>query len=65
MVTFLLANQKRLYFDRRVLMGQSEYFREMLRTARWQESTTGEIDLTKDPQCTMESAPQRPHGKTG
>lgn len=54
-VTFRLAGDRCLYFDRRVLMGQSEYFREMLATSVWQESRTGEIDLSKDPQCTVES----------
>eukprot|EP00435_Cladocopium_sp_Y103_P023890 s2474_g5.t2 len=52
-VTFRLAGDRCLYFDRRVLMGQSEYFREMLATSVWQESQTGEIDLSKDPQCTV------------
>eukprot|EP00438_Fugacium_kawagutii_P027797 Skav212053 [mRNA] locus=scaffold408:70175:90313:+ [translate_table: standard] len=54
-VTFRLAGDQRLYFDRRLLMGQSEYFREMLAASVWQESQTGEIDLSKDPQCTMAS----------
>jgi hypothetical protein len=40
-VTFRLAGDRCLYFDRRVLMGQSEYFREMLATSVWQESRTG------------------------
>ena len=40
-VTFRLAGDRCLYFDRRVLTGQSEYFREMLATSVWQESQTG------------------------
>ena len=53
-VTFRLADDARLYFDRRILMSRCQYFKDMLAT-EWQESRTGEIDLSKDPQCTKAS----------
>ena len=51
-VQILLGDGPPQYFDKRVLVARSEYFRTMLTGAQWKEGLHNEIDLTKDPQAT-------------
>ena len=46
---FRLAKPPALFFDRRILIQRSEYFRRMLTDAAWQEGSTNEIDLSNNP----------------
>ena len=48
----LLADGPPQYFDKRILVARSEYFKTMLTGAQWKEGLRNEIDLTNDPQAT-------------
>ncbi|CAE7703920.1 HMT1, partial [Symbiodinium pilosum] len=48
-VTFRLSEGSPLYFDKRVLVAQSEYFAEMLSNESWVEGRTHEVDLRNNP----------------
>ena len=48
-VTVRLAEGPPLFFDKRVLMACSEYFRDMLAEPRFKEGCSNEIDLSSDP----------------
>ncbi|CAE7337203.1 grxC [Symbiodinium sp. CCMP2592] len=50
-VTVRLAEGPPLFFDKRVLMACSEYFRDMLEEPRFREGCNNEIDLSCDPQA--------------
>ena len=52
MLTFRLAEGAALFFDQRLLMDRSEYFRQMLTSSEWEESRSGEVDFRGDPQVT-------------
>ena len=54
MLSFRLAEGPSLFFDQRLLMARSEYFRTMLTSDEWQESRKGEVDFTGDPHVTNE-----------
>ena len=54
MLSFRLAEGPSLFFDQRLLMARSEYFRTMLASEEWQESRNGEVDFTGDPNVTNE-----------
>lgn len=44
-LTFRLADDQKLVFDRRLLIARSDYFRKMLSSPDWEETRTGEINL--------------------
>ncbi|CAE7725572.1 unnamed protein product [Symbiodinium pilosum] len=48
-VTFRLSEGPPVYFDKRILVARSEYFREMLAGDAWKEAKSGEVDLSKNP----------------
>ena len=48
-VTFRLSEGPPVFFDKRLLLVSSQYFREMLSEPRWKESHTNEIDLSGNP----------------
>ena len=50
-VTVRLAEGPPLFFDKRVLMACSEYFRDMLAEPRFKEGCSNEIDLSSDPRA--------------
>eukprot|EP00435_Cladocopium_sp_Y103_P033621 s1917_g8.t1 len=54
MLSFRLAEGASLFFDQRLLMARSEYFRTMLASDEWQESKKGEVDFTGDPHVTKQ-----------
>ena len=54
-VTFRLRGAPPVYFDKRLLVARSEYFRQMLADSRWREGRTHEVDLTSDPQASSRS----------
>ena len=51
-LTFRLAEDHKLLFDQRLLTARSDYFRKMLSSTEWEESRTGEIDLTGEARAT-------------
>ena len=54
MLSFRLAEGPSLFFDQRLLMARSEYFRTMLASDEWKESRKGEVDFTGDPHVTKQ-----------
>ena len=47
-VVFKLCEEPLLYFDKRILVARSEYFRTMFESQSWLEGQTNEVDLSKD-----------------
>merc|ERR1712032_789900 len=54
-VVFFLAEGGPLFFDRRLLVARSEFFRDMLVTSGCRESATGGVDLRSEPFATHSS----------
>ena len=55
LVVFHLAEGQSLYFDKRLLVARSEFFRDMLVTSSCRESQTGEVDLSMEALATRSS----------
>ncbi|CAE7251140.1 HMT1 [Symbiodinium necroappetens] len=54
-VTFLLSESPPLFFDKRILVAQSEYFAEMLSNDSWIEGRTHEVDLRNNPDANQQT----------
>jgi len=54
-VTFLLSEGVPLFFDKRILVAQSEYFAEMLSNDSWIEGRTHEVDLRNNPDANQQT----------
>ncbi|CAE7781325.1 HMT1 [Symbiodinium sp. KB8] len=54
-VTFLLSESPPLFFDKRILVAQSEYFAEMLSSDSWIEGRTHEVDLRNNPDANQQT----------
>ena len=48
-VVFKLKEEPLLFFDKRILVARSEYFKTMFESQSWLEGRTNEVDLSKDP----------------
>ena len=48
-VTFRLAEEPPVFFDERLLVARSDYFREMLSQEAWKEGRTREVDFSLNP----------------
>ena len=55
MITFKLADGPPLFFDQRLLIARSDYFKSMLVKEDWRETRTGEVDFTNNSDVTRES----------
>ena len=55
MITFKLADGPPLFFDQRLLIARSDYFKSMLIKEDWRETRTGEVDFTNNSDVTRES----------
>ena len=54
-ITFFVHDGPPIFFDKRVLIARSDYFRDMLSEARFKEAQTNEIDLRSDPHADVRS----------
>lgn len=54
-ITFFVHDGPSIFFDKRVLIARSDYFRDMLSEARFKEAQTNEIDLRSDPHADVRS----------
>ena len=48
-VVFKLSQEPPLFFDKRILVARSEYFKTMLESQSWLEGRTNEVDLSNEP----------------
>ena len=54
-ITFRVRDAPPIFFDKRVLIARSDYFRDMLSEPRFKEAQTNEIDLRSDPNADVRS----------
>ena len=54
-VSFRLSDGQHMFFDKRLLITRSEYFRNMLAEDRYKEGAANLIDLSGNPQATQQS----------
>lgn len=54
-ITFRVRDAPPFFFDKRVLIARSDYFRDMLSEPRFKEAQTNEIDLRSDPNADVRS----------